>query len=343
MGDLGTSETSESPVTKDFQPPGVGAVPYDSLITSDPSGQFEILALVGTGACSRVYKAKSIRDEKIVAIKVLHSHLLSHSETVARFEREAQSGMALNQNNICKIISYGHLGSNQPYIAMEFLEGESLSSILRRQGRMQLKDALPIFMACCDGLSAAHSKGVIHRDLKPANIFIVGPENGGAKLLDFGLAKILSENTSLTVSGTAVGTVQYMSPEQAQAEAVDSRSDIYSLACVMYETLSGRKIFTGQNAFEIMQQHAHKMPLHFGQLSPAPKIPSAMDAIVFKALAKKREERYQTADELKCALEVLHNSLLEQSKSEARVRTAIIIAVMAVVTALGVYVISNWR
>lgn len=266
--------------------------------------RFEILALIGTGACSQVYKARQLHPSRVVALKVLHPHLLTNAESTARFQREAESGARLNHSSICTVYEYGRLSNGQPFIAMQYLEGESLASLLRRFECLDIEEALPIFLSCCNALIAAHEQGIVHRDIKPANIFIqsIGKERD-AKLLDFGLAKVLSHSVpSLTQTGIALGTVQYMSPEQILSEPVDARSDIYSLGCVMFQTLTGRQVFEGRTAFEVMEEHINKLPATLQSANPAAKIPSDLENVVLTALAKDPGRRYQSVEELRDAL-----------------------------------------
>ncbi|HEY9732308.1 MAG TPA: serine/threonine-protein kinase [Drouetiella sp.] len=287
------------------RPPQMPSLSGDAIPSDE---RFEILALIGTGACSKVYKARQLRPSRVVALKVLHPHLLTNAETIARFQREAESGSRLNHASICTVYEYGRLSNGQPFIAMQYLEGESLASLLRRFECLDIEEALPIFISCCNALIAAHEKGIVHRDIKPANIFIqsIGKERD-AKLLDFGLAKLLSQSVpSLTQTGIALGTVQYMSPEQILSEPVDARSDIYSLGCVMFQTLTGRQVFEGRTAFEVMEEHINKLPATLQSANPGAKIPSELENVVLKSLAKDPLRRYQNVVELRNALASLH-------------------------------------
>jgi serine/threonine protein kinase len=297
--------------------------------------RFEVLALIGTGACSKVYKAHQIQPSRVVALKVLHPHLLTNAETIARFQREAESGARLNHASICTVYEYGRLSNGQPFIAMQYLEGESLASLLRRFECLDIKEALPIFLSCCNALIAAHEKGIVHRDIKPANIFIqsVGKERD-AKLLDFGLAKLLSHSVpSLTQTGIALGTVQYMSPEQILSEPVDARSDIYSLGCVMFQTLTGRQVFEGRTAFEVMEEHINKLPGTLQSANPAAKIPSELENVVLKSLAKDPERRYQNVHELRNALA----SLRVKPKGRLTNQVVLYIVLILVAVVLGAF------
>lgn len=268
--------------------------------------RFEILALIGTGACSKVYKARQSSPNRIVALKVLHPHLLTNAETIARFQREAESGSRLNHPSICTVYEHGRLSNGHPYIAMQYLEGESLASLLRRSGNVEIEVALPIFISCCSALIAAHEQGIVHRDIKPANIFLQNSGKTAAQLLDFGLAKLVNHSGSnLTQTGIALGTVQYMSPEQILTDPVDARSDIYSLGCVMFQTLTGRQVFEGRTAFEVMEEHINRLPGTLQNANPGAKIPSELEDVVLKALAKDPARRFQSVAELKDALEHL--------------------------------------
>ncbi|CAN5243636.1 hypothetical protein BH10CYA1_BH10CYA1_09170 [soil metagenome] len=316
----------------------LGRTPPMPSLSGDsiPSDErFEVLALIGTGACSKVYKAHQTRPSRVVALKVLHSHLLTNAETIARFQREAESGSRLNHASICTVYEYGRLSNGQPFIAMQYLEGESLASLLRRFQCLDIEEALPIFLSCCNALIAAHEKGIVHRDIKPANIFIqsVGKERD-AKLLDFGLAKLLSHSVpTLTQTGIALGTVQYMSPEQILSEPVDARSDIYSLGCVMFQTLTGRQVFEGRTAFEVMEEHINKLPATLQSAHPGAKIPSELENVILKSLAKDPERRYQNVHELRHALASLH----VRPNSHLAKRVVLYILLVLVAVSAGFY------
>ncbi len=262
-------------------------------------GEFRILSVLGTGAWGRVYLASDHTTHRELAIKVLHCHLVTDQEMLLRFEREARSGFSIKHPNICEVFSQGVLSTGQPFIAMEYLNGENLASRLRKKSSLPPDESIDIFHACAEGLRAAHEQRIVHRDIKPANIFLVNNSQSGVKLLDFGMAKILAEQNDLTQTGPGFGTVHYMSPEQVLGDHVDSRSDIYSLGCVMYEALSGRKVFSGRTAFEIMEQHIRRLP---GRLSTNEQsnneIPADLEAIVLRSLHKDPSQRFQSAQEL---------------------------------------------
>lgn len=276
-----------------------GLFEADPLIGQIIDDRYQIVRTIGTGSWSRVYQAKELKSNSLVALKILNPVLVSNAEIVARFRREAESGMRLNHSGICAVYGFGTLPSGQPYIAMECVDGETLADKLRRSTRLALDEAVPIFIECCDALQHAHAEQIIHRDIKPGNILI--STNGRIKLLDFGLAKFIADGEkSLTQAGTALGTVRYLSPEQALGESVDTRSDLYSLACVLYESLTGVAVFDGTSAFDVINQHVHRTPPRLKELHPACEaIPDSIEALILKALSKDPQQRVQSADEFK--------------------------------------------
>lgn len=309
-------------------------VPVDPLVGTVIAGELRLETLLGTGGWSRVYKAKRLFDGQEVAIKILHSHLLFDSESVARFAREAQSGVTLDHENICRVFDYDRLESGQPYIVMEYMDGESLGSLIARQKRLQAQAAVPIFLACCHGLSAAHKNGIVHRDIKPANIFIL--KGSTVKILDFGLAKIFAERQSdITHTGTAFGTVQYMSPQQVRGERIDSRSDVYSLGCVMYEALTGQKVFSGQTAYEVMDKHVHAAPKRFAEYEPTLDAPWTLESVILKMLEKNPQNRYQNFDEVAEALEKLDLAAPPYRAFALNLRTITCITVFILIVVLA--------
>lgn len=269
--------------------------PTDPLLGSMIADRFKVRAIPGTGAWGRVYLATDLEKESDVALKVLHLHLVTDEQILLRFEREARSGFSLVHPNICEVFEQGTLTTGQPFIVMEYLAGENLAARLRR-GSLSAEDAIRLFLCCAQALSCAESKGIVHRDIKPANIFLVGGEVDKAKLLDFGMAKIVAEHNDLTQTGPGFGTIHYMSPEQVLGEPVDTRSDIYSFGCVMYEALTGRKVFGGKSAYQVMEQHVRELPAQLR--SEHLHIPLKLESVVLKALNKSPSDRFQSTDEL---------------------------------------------
>lgn len=253
---------------------------------------YRILEEIGAGGMAIVYKAEDINLKRIVALKFLPPQLTVNKETRKRFITEAQSASALDHPNICTIFEIGKSDDDQMFIAMGFYDGETLKDKISR-GPLDTKEAINITLQTAEGLSKAHEKGIIHRDIKPANIMITG--DGGVKILDFGLAK-LSGHTTLTKTGTMLGTAVYMSPEQASGEKVDERTDIWSLGVLLYEMLSGKPPFQGDNEQAVVYAILNKDPKPITFYYKA--IPEYIEKVVQKALVKDLENRYQTIQEL---------------------------------------------
>ena len=226
-------------------------------------GPYEIVSPLGAGGMGEVYRARDLRLDRTVAIKVLPTHLSDNSEAKERFDREARSISSLSHPNVCQLYDVG-LQDGISYLVMEFLEGETLAERLRK-GPLPLPQFFKVAIEICEGLEKAHRSGVVHRDLKPGNIMLT---KTGAKLMDFGLAKPIPQLATvsglsvtvttpaatqpLTAHGTVLGTFQYMSPEQAEGREADARSDIFSLGTVLYEMLTGKRAFEGKTAATVM-------------------------------------------------------------------------------------------
>ena len=267
-------------------------------------GPYDILAPLGRGGMGEVYKAQDSRLDRVVAIKVLPSHLAADPAARARFDREARAIAGLNHPNICALFDVGR-DRGHDFLVMELLEGETLQDRLRR-GPFAIGPLVDCALALADGLSAAHERGLIHRDLKPANIFLTS--RGVPKILDFGLTKALEtpddvtrENEAmLTALGTAVGTVAYMSPEQLSGEALDARTDLFSLGLVFYEMATGQRAFGGATSAlvsaGILGQHAAP------PRSLRPDLPPRLEDTILKAIEKDRSLRCQSAAEMRADL-----------------------------------------
>jgi serine/threonine-protein kinase len=259
-------------------------------------GKYKIIEEVGRGGFAAVYKAVDTTLERTVALKVLAPHLLWDPTFVQRFQREAKVAANLDHSNIVTIYEVGQM-EGVYFIAMQFLEGRTLGQVLEAEGPLPISQVQAVMEQLASALDYAHAREFVHRDIKPSNIMVA--DDGRATLTDFGLVKA-GEGTQLTASGMVFGTPEYMSPEQAEGKALDARSDIYSLGVVLYEMLAGRAPFVADTTPAVMYKHVHEPP----PLEELPSdLPQGLVAVVEKALAKKREERYQNAGEMARALE----------------------------------------
>ncbi|MFN8555360.1 MAG: serine/threonine-protein kinase [Candidatus Obscuribacterales bacterium] len=273
----------------------------DPMIGKTFADRYEIIDVLGRGGMSVVYKAQQIFMQNLVAIKVLHQTLNSDPTSFDRFKQEAVAAISIRDKNVIQVLDFG-ISDEKAFLIMEYLEGQDLSDWLTKNGDMDVERALDIFIQACSGLASAHAKGVIHRDLKPGNLFLMKEDDGSdlVKIVDFGIAKIESSHSqSLTQPGEVFGSPLYMSPEQCQGKPLDARSDIYSLGCVLYETLSGSPPLMGINSFETMNKHVGEQPLPVRAVVPNKEIPEALDACILKALQKNPDQRQQTMQEFK--------------------------------------------
>ncbi|HEY5142541.1 MAG TPA: protein kinase [Solirubrobacteraceae bacterium] len=261
--------------------------------------RYELGERLGSGGMSTVVLALDRRLERHVAIKLLAEHLADDRQFVARFRREALSVARLVHPNIVQVFDFGlDEHSGRQYIVMEYVQGQSCAEILRERGQLPVPEALGIISQACRGLDYAHQGGVVHRDVKPGNL--LRSDDGVVKLADFGIAKAISEESSITQVGSVLGTAAYLAPEQATGQEATARSDIYGLGVVTYQLLSGRLPYEAATLTELALKQQREAPALLDQLNPevTPELAAAVD----RALALEPEDRYATAEELRQAL-----------------------------------------
>ena len=273
--------------------------------------RYEIGAVIGRGGMAEVHEGRDLRLGRRVAIKILRPDLAKDPTFQARFRREAQSAASLNHPNIVAVYDTGQdtlspEGDNGepavvvPYIVMEFVDGMTLRQIVASGRRLLPERALEITAGILSALDYAHRHGIVHRDIKPANVMLT--RTGDVKVMDFGIARAINDVSSTMTSASAVmGTAQYLSPEQARGEVVDARSDLYSTGVVLFELLTGKAPFTGDSAVAIAYQHVSEMPAIPSTIDPG--VSPEIDAVVMRALAKRADDRYQSASDFRADVE----------------------------------------
>src|ERR1700676_2957347 len=295
-----------------------------TLTSGTRLGPYEVESPIGAGGMGEVYRATDTRLDRTVAIKVLASHLSSSPELKQRMEREARAISSLNHPHICHLYDIGSQDGTD-YLVMEFLEGETLAERLRK-GSLPLSEILKIGIAVAEALAVAHRHGIVHRDLKPGNIMLT---KGGAKLMDFGLAKSAGSGaptgtssapflsaaqtmsqaspvSPLTTAGTMIGTIQYMSPEQIEGKEADARSDLFALGAVLYEMVTGARPFEGKSQISVASAILEKEPQPISTAQPL--TPPAFEHIVTACLAKNPDDRIQSAQDIALQLKWIAQS-----------------------------------
>jgi serine/threonine-protein kinase len=273
------------------------------------NNRYKIISLIAEGGMAHVYKALDIEKDYIVALKILKSQFSGDKDFVDRFMQEAMAFARLNHENIVKLYDYGSVDGLH-YLSIEYVEGNSLDELIRENKLLSVQEVLNISVQVCQALEHAHQKKIVHRDIKPHNILV--DTKGKVKVTDFGIAKAISSAT-ITHAGGMLGSVQYFSPEQAKGERATEKSDIYSLAVVIYEMLTGKLPFSGETHFSIALKHVQERPVNPSFYNS--DIPKNLELIILKALGKKPEYRYESAEAFKEAL-INYQNISDLNRSE---------------------------
>lgn len=295
-------------------------VEKDALVGTKLANRYEILSVIGKGGMGVVYKARQEIMDRLMAIKMLHSHMVSEPEAVKRFFREAKTVSQVKHHHVVTLYDFGMSSHGQPYIVMDYLKGKSLKQISKANGPLTFEQADIIFKQVVDGLAAAHALEVVHRDLKPENIVLTKQADGSewVTLVDFGLSKLKDEKgsrgkdvASITRIGDICGSPPYMSPEQClSSRVVDPRSDIYGLAVVIYEAIANKLPFDVKSAIEMLDCHLYGEPCAFNLSRPEFKVCTELTHVLNKALQKDPDKRQQTVEEFG---RELHEALMRDS------------------------------
>ena len=317
LGDTGVVRPRITPSAAEFSESTEARLKPGQVI----DGRFQVEAHIGEGGMGEVYRATHVYLKRTVALKVLHRKLVSNQDAWARFQREAELVSQLEGPNIVRVFDFGRLSDGQPFLSMEFVEGETLDKVLSR-GPLDVKDAASLLAQVCEGLSEAHALGIIHRDLKPPNIMLGKRRDGRpiAKILDFGIARLAAAGQEkLTATGAVIGTPSYLAPEQAQGGDIDARTDMYSLGCVAFELLTGRPPFQAESLARLIMMHLQERPRPLSAFRPALGEWPAVNDVVMKALEKDPRARFQTVNAF---AEALTGAVQGRAKQEAPVEPA---------------------
>ncbi|MCA9655739.1 MAG: serine/threonine protein kinase [Myxococcales bacterium] len=272
------------------------------------AGRYVIGDLIGDGGMAKVYRGEHDTIGRAVAIKVLAGDLTSEPVVVVRFLQEAKAASKIRHENVVEVTDFGETEDGRPFMVMEYLEGEDLADTLAREHRLPWDRVQPILLQLLAALQAVHQQGVVHRDIKPENIFLVSRmgSNEYVKVFDFGIAKVLQGGAtmgkSLTIKGQLIGTPPYMSPEQCLGENVDARSDLYTVGVIAYELVTGRTPFFTDDPAKMLRMHVKEPPPAMADVAPGLPIHPGVEAIIRRALAKDRDERYSSAYEMAKAI-----------------------------------------
>ena len=299
----GEYETSDRFCPKDGSPlrPKSGGDPLIGRVIAD---RYLILARLGEGGMGRVYLAEHVKMNRQCAIKVMNPSLVNDTESSQRFAREASNAARILHPNVAAVFDYGE-SEKIVYLVMEYVDGQSLSSILQKDGALDPRRAIDLARQVADGLHAAHELGIVHRDLKPDNVIVTHNRSGKeiAKVVDFGIAKAVndSKEDALTKSGLVIGTPEYMSPEQLLGDPVDARTDVYALGCILFQCLTGNAAFAADTREQMIRRRLHEPAPHIRDLIPA--LPARLDTLIVHMLARSPSDRVATAAEARDQLD----------------------------------------
>src|SRR5213595_1065675 len=267
------------------------------------AGRYELEELVGSGGMSSVYRAHDKLLERTVALKILHEQFTRDDDYVERFRREARAVAQLAHPNIVTVIDRGEQDGRQ-FIVFEYIDGMNLKELMAEEGPLSPREAIELALQVARGLSFAHDQGLVHRDVKPQNVIL--DADGRAKVTDFGIAHAVDVD-GMTITGTIMGTSNYIAPEQARGQPVDEQTDVYSLGCVLYELLAGRPPYVGDNFVTVAMQHVNDPIPSISDVRP--DVPPRLDMAIERAMAKHHEDRFASMADFAAELEACHAEL----------------------------------
>jgi len=301
-------ESGATRVTSSGPTPSPAQIPTAELMAL-MSDRYRIIKRIGRGGMGEVFLSEHAAIGKQVAIKILSEDFARKPRIVQRFLQEARAASLIRHENVVDITDFGHTPSGLPFLTMEYLDGEDLKAMLRRELRLPWPRARRILLQVLAALEAAHAQGVIHRDIKPDNCFRLtrGDNEDFIKVLDFGIAKVLGDeiDQALTQTGVVMGSAEYMSPEQAKSEPIDARTDLYSVGVILYQMLTGKVPFRANGFMGTLSKHIMEPPPPPRQVAPEAKITRQLEQLVLKALAKEPGDRFQSASEFAAALKAM--------------------------------------